>query len=123
MLTFLKAQASSVVASGFDFLITILLVELAGVHALPASIEGSVFGGIINFFVNRLWVFTGNQHKTQVQMARYALVWVGSMILNASGYYLLIHFTSLYYVLSKLLVSILVGVLFNYFLQKRFVFK
>jgi len=123
MLTFLKAQASSVIASGFDFLITILLVELAGVNALPASIEGSICGGIINFIINRLWVFTGTTHKTHVQMIKYALVWIGSMILNASGYYLLIHFTSLYYVLSKLLVSILVGVLFNYFLQKRFVFK
>ena len=123
MLTFLKAQASSIIASGFDFLTTVLLVELAGVHALPASIEGSVCGGIINFVINRLWVFNGNQHKTTVQMLRYAMVWVGSLSLNASGYWLLIHFTGLYYVLSKLLVSILVGVLFNYVLQKRFVFK
>ena len=123
MLTFLKAQATSLVASGFDFMTTILLVEVMNVNKMAASVEGAVCGGIVNFIINRIWVFSANEKKAHVQIFRYALVWAGSLLLNAAGYYLLIHFTSLYYVLSKLLVSILVGVLFNYFLQKRFVFK
>ena len=123
MLIFLKAQAASLIASAADFLITILLVELAGVSHLPALIEGTVSGGIINFVINRYWVFNGGEKKTQVQVIRYSLVWTGSLLLNASGFYLLTHFTSFHYVLSKILISLLVGILYNYFLQKRFVFK
>jgi putative flippase GtrA len=123
MLTFLKAQAASLVASGADFLITVLLVEIAGINPLPALIEGTVCGGIINFIINRYWVFNAGRKKTQVQVIRYSLVWTGSLLLNASGFYLLTHFTNFHYILSKILVSLLVGFLYNYFLQKRFVFK
>jgi putative flippase GtrA len=123
MLTFLKAQTASLIASGADFVITALLVELAGINHLSALIEGTVSGGIINFIINRYWVFNGGQKKTQVQIIRYSLVWTGSLLLNASGFYLLTHFSNFHYLFSKILISLLVGILYNYFLQKRFVFK
>ncbi|MEP7279682.1 MAG: GtrA family protein [Bacteroidota bacterium] len=123
MLTFLKAQTASLVASAADFMITVLLVELAGMQQLPASIEGTISGGIINFIINRSWTFSGSQKNTQVQAMRYIMVWSGSLVLNAFGFYLVNHYTGLHYTLSKILISILVGILYNYFLQKRFVFK
>ena len=56
-------------------------------------------------------------------MFRYFLVWTGNLALNASGMYLVTHYAKLNYILSKILIGLLVGVLYNYFLQKRFVFK
>ena len=123
MLTFLKAQTSSLIASAADFLVTVLLVELTSTRIILASVEGTISGGIINFIVNRSWVFGEGEKKTQVQIFRYALVWAGNLVLNASGMYLVTHYTSLNYIISKIVISILVGVFYNYFLQKRFVFK
>ncbi|MEO5594796.1 MAG: GtrA family protein [Chitinophagaceae bacterium] len=123
MLTFLKAQTSSLIASAADFLVTVLLVELTGTRIILASVEGTISGGIINFIINRSWVFGEGEKKTQVQIVRYALVWGGNLVLNASGMYLITHYTSLNYIISKIVISIMVGVFYNYFLQKRFVFK
>ena len=123
MLTFLKAQTSSLIASAADFLITVLLVELTGTRVILASVEGTLSGGIINFIINRYWVFSGGEKKKRVQIFRYTMVWTGNLALNASGMYLVTHYTDLNYIVSKIFISVLVGVLYNYFLQKRFVFK
>ncbi|HTE10832.1 MAG TPA: GtrA family protein [Chitinophagaceae bacterium] len=123
MLTFLKAQTSSLIASAADFLITVLLVELTGTRIILASVEGTLSGGIINFIINRYWVFSGGEKKKRVQIFRYTMVWTGNLALNASGMYLVTHYTDLNYIVSKIFISVLVGVLYNYFLQKRFVFK
>lgn len=126
MLTFLKAQAASLIASAADYIITVSLVQLTG--ATPslvslASVEGAACGGIINFIINRSFVFSEGRNRPRVQIMRYILVWTGSVLLNASGMYLVTYFTSIDVKISKILVSLLVGIFYNYFLQKRFVFK
>jgi putative flippase GtrA len=126
MLTFLKAQTASIIASTADWLITVSLVQLTGatpVLVSLASAEGAVSGGIINFIITRSWVFNEGQKKRHIQAMRYLLVWTGSVLLNASGMYLVTYFTTMDVKISKILVSVLVGVSYNYFLQKRFVFK
>ena len=128
MLVFLKAQASSIIASAADFLVTVLLVKLTGrtpMLVAMASVEGAISGGIVNFIINRSWVFNGSggRQKTAAQAARYMLVWAGSMLLNAGGMYLFAYFTTVSIAISKIFVSVLVGVLYSYVLQKRFVFK
>jgi putative flippase GtrA len=116
MLTFLKAQAAS-------FLITILLVELTGAGPVPASVEGNISGGIINFIINRTWVFGDGEKKVHIQVLRYILVWWGNLALSALGMYLFTHYTNINYVVAKIFVSMVLGIFYNYFLQKRFVFK
>jgi putative flippase GtrA len=126
MLTFLKAQAASIIASVADFFIYAVLVQLTGSTPAMVSLataEGAISGGIINFFIVRKWVFNDGQNRTRIQIIRYMLVWTGSILLNTSGMYLVTYFTTINYAISRVLVSILVGVTYNYFLQKRFVFK
>jgi len=126
MLTFLKAQLAAIIGSIADFLIYALLVQLTGHSPAMVSLataEGAVCGGIVNFIIARKWVFNEGQGSTTVQVARYILVWTGSILLNAAGMYLLTYFTPVHYIIARILVSILVGVFYNYFLQKRFVFK
>ncbi|MEO6316265.1 MAG: GtrA family protein [Chitinophagaceae bacterium] len=123
MLTFLKAQASSLAASATDFVVTVLLVEFTGTRVVLASIEGTISGGIVNFIINRSWVFAAGEKKPLAQIFRYVLVWTGNLALNASGMYLVTHYTRLNYMISKIIIGIIVGVLYNYFLQKKFVFK
>lgn len=123
MIKFLKAQASSITATFFDFSTTIVLVEVFKLQPLLASVVGTVVGGITNFLVNRYWVFEAVDSKVPVQAAKYVLVWAGSMMLNAAGMYIMTSYLGYGYVLSKVLVSLLVGFGYNYVLQKKFVFK
>ena len=119
----LKAQAASAAGSAVDFLVTIACVE--GLHSwyLLASVLGNAAGGITNFYLGRHHVFRVPQHSAQAQGIRYFIVWLGSMLLNAGGVYLFTQWLHVNYVYSKVVVSLLVGVGFNYFLQVYFVFR
>ena len=123
MVRFFKAQASSVTATVFDFSTTIVLKELLKWRYLPASITGTVVGGLCNFFVNRHLVFDATHRQAHHQFVKYLLVWAGSMLLNAAGMYLMSSYFANGYVLSKIIVSLAIGLGYNYFLQKKFVFK
>jgi putative flippase GtrA len=120
---FLKAQAASLAGSAVDFLVTIGLVE--GLHVWPvaATMLGNVAGGITNFYLGRHHVFKVSHQQVASQGVRYALVWVGSLLLNGGGMYLLTSVAHVNYLLSKTVVSLLVGFGFNYPMQLYFVFN
>ncbi len=123
MATFVKANISSLTATAIDYMITIALVTFLSVDPVIASVTGTLFGGIANFFIGRYWVFQSREARVHQQAIRYVLVWIGNLILNASGMYLLTNIAKVYYLISKVIVSITVGVGYNYFLHKKFVFK
>jgi putative flippase GtrA len=123
MIRFLKAQASSFLATFFDFSTTFVLVGVFSWNPVAATIVGTVMGGITNFTVNRYWVFEANSKPANTQIMKYLLVWTGSMLLNAGGMHLLTALLELDYRLSKIVVSLLVGFGYNFLMQKKFVFK
>ncbi|MBD1391723.1 GtrA family protein [Mucilaginibacter glaciei] len=122
MATFVKAQASSFIASTFDFLTTVVCKEFFYLWYVTATLLGTIAGGIINFVLGRVWVFEGREKNIPQQVLKYLLVWGGNSLLNTSGVFLVTHYTGLSYIISKALVSISVGISYNYFLQKKFVF-
>ncbi len=123
MITFAKAQAASLTATGVDFAVTIVLKECLHIGYLPASISGTVSGGVVNFLMNRSWVFRAHDGKIHFQAAKYIMVWIGNLLLVSGGMVVLTKYAGLNYIVSKIMVSVLVGVLYNYVLQKKFVFK
>jgi len=123
MITFLKAQANSLISSVVDFLVTVMLVELFSVWYLTASVIGTVSGGITNFCIGRNWVFGASEGKPLPQAVKYLMVWVGNLLLNAGGVFLLTQYGQVNYVLSKVLTALVVGFTYNFFLQKKFVFR
>ena len=122
MLTFIKAQASSLLASIFDFMTTIVSVQLFGVWYIAGSITGTIAGGWLNFTMGRRWVFKSGESKIYKQLIKYFIVWVGNLVLVTSGVFVLTRVVGLNYILSKLSVSLVVGSTYNYLMQKRFVF-
>ena len=78
MLTFLKAQMSSLAASVADFLITVVLVEFTGTRVIVASVEGTISGGIVNFIINKAWVFNEGEKKAPVKCS--GISWSGQAI-------------------------------------------
>lgn len=123
MATFVKAQAASLTATGVDFAVTIILKEWFNSWYLLASILGTISGGIVNFSMNRRWVFSANDRKIHLQAVKYLLVWGGNLVLVSTGVFVLTNFWGLSYLVSKISVSVLVGIFYNYLLQKHFVFK
>ncbi|WP_412465598.1 GtrA family protein [Pedobacter sp. KLB.chiD] len=123
LFTFLKAQASSLVASATDFGVTIMAVNLFGWWYLAASIMGTVAGGVVNFYVNRKWVFESESTAIKWQMLKYILVWAGNLIIVTAAVFVLTRFFNLNYVLAKVLSSVLTGISYNYIMQKQFIFS
>jgi putative flippase GtrA len=127
MVTFLKAQGAAVTGSAIDFLVFTIVVQLTG-HTPDqlslATAAGAFCGGLINFIIVRKWVFSEGQKGAHIQAGRYLLVWAGSILLNSRGMYLVTtYFPAINFLVARVLVSVLVGVTYNYALQKRFVFK
>ena len=122
LLTYIKAQGSSLTASAVDFSITVIATNFFGLWYVMASVLGTVSGGVVNFYVNRKWVFESQSPNMKRQIARYILVWVGNLIIVTAGVYLLTHFFNLNYVLSKIIISVITGLSYNYIMQKQFIF-
>lgn len=122
-MTFFKAQAASFTATAVDFSMTVILKEWFNCWYLLASILGTVSGGMVNFSMSRRWVFSARDKKMQTQAVKYVIVWAGNLVLVSAGVFLLTHYGSLSYLVSKIAVSLIVGFFYNYTLQKRFVFK
>lgn len=123
MVIFLKANVASLTASFLDYVVTICLVSFFHVEVVKASMIGTICGGILNFFIGRNWVFVSKRRKVHQQALRYAWVWVGNLMLNTGGMFILTRISAAHYVIWKIVVSLLVGFFYNYMLQKKYVFK
>lgn len=119
---FIKAQAASLASTAVDFVVTIGCVEVLHSWYLAATILGNIAGGITNFCLGRYFVFEATQQNVRTQSGRYVGVWLGSMVLNATGVYFCTQVLHTNYVVSKIVVSLFVGIGFNYLLQRHFVF-
>ncbi len=123
MKLFLKAQLSSLLATAVDFLLMVAAVELLHIHYTLAVVVGAVGGALTNFIINRYWSFQAAQAPVKQQGLKYALVWVGSLLLNVSGVYLFTRFAGLSYLAARVIVAVSVGLGFNFVLQKQYVFN
>jgi putative flippase GtrA len=123
MLTFFKVQAASIIGSIADYLTTIFLVESFHCWYLIANLTGNICGGSAQFFLCRNWAFKVGTNKMQIQAFKFILVFIGNLVLSAVGIYFFTQYLRINYLISKTITSILLGVSYNYFLQKEFVFK
>lgn len=123
MATFLKAGTVSVISSLFDYGVTFFLIRFQGMAIVLAGIIGTVSGGILNFSLGRSWVFGSETDAIIRQAKRYAVVWIGNLLLNAAGLYLLTAGLGIHYVPAKITASLMVAICYNYPLQKNYVFK
>ena len=122
MLTFLRANIISLLASACDYFVTILAVELFSANVVVAGVLGTACGGIIHFTMGRHWAFRARNVNVTRQAKKYLLVWVGNILLNGAGMYILTTF-GVNYIVTKIVFSLLIGWTYNYPLQRWYVFK
>ena len=123
ILTFAKAQLSSIISTITDFSITWALTSQMGFWYVFSSFSGCLIGGSMNFTINRHWVFKKAKSKRIIEIFRYLIVWTGSILLNTLFVCLFTEILRIYYLFSKVIASIFIGVFFNYYFQNTYVFN
>ena len=121
--TFSKASLSAFLATIIDFgTLTFWVEVIHGFYPIGVAL-GAFAGTVVNFLVNRYWAFQATNAPIQKQALRYLLVSAGSLSLNTAGVYAVTELTGLFYLKSKLLVSLAVALFFNYPLHRYFVYS
>jgi putative flippase GtrA len=118
----LRHQAASVVATIVDYSVMIGLVSVAGASPAVGTAFGAASGGGVNFFLGRRWIFRSTQAPPARQAGRYAVVSFGSLVLNTCGMHVLADILHYPYVAARLAVSFVVSLLWNFPMQRTFVF-
>jgi len=127
LIIFGKAQVSAMMGGVVDYLIMIFFTEVFHVHYTISIAIGGVVGAVVNFTLNKTWSFRSRnlQYKssTKVQLIKFILVVLNSIVMKSSGTYLVTTFLHLDYKISRIVVDLFVSIVFNYSLQKYWVFK
>jgi putative flippase GtrA len=118
-----RHQTGAITATAVDFLMMIGWVELAHGSPVTAVAVGATCGGVTSFLLGRRWIFRVTDRSAAAQALRYGLLSASSMGLNSLGEYLLLRALGLPYVLTRLMVAALVGLCWNFPLQRYFVFR
>ncbi len=116
-----RYHVSSLVATGVDFSAMIASVELLRLSPVLGTVIGAALGGVTNFLMGRHFTFRSHQ-RVSGQAFRYALVSGTSLGLNALGEHLFVSFLPARYVLGRILVATTVNNVWNYPMQRFFVF-
>lgn len=127
LFVFAKAQVSSFVGGIVDYLVMIFFTEVFHLHYTLSIAIGGIIGAIVNFSVNKKWTFRSKEQPYHFsglsQILRFVLVVMNSIILKASGTYFFTTFMKIDYKIGRIMTDLLVSLVFNYTLQKHWVFK
>lgn len=134
--TFIRSASVAQAASWMDLGTSFVLFAFAHFSPWIATAIGAFVGGVINCILNYKFTFHARDCSWKAVMVKYALVWVGSLLLNAFGtqflYYGLMHWKWLetvgfkqdgYFAAARLAVSGIVSLGWNFLLQKNFVYR
>jgi putative flippase GtrA len=117
-----RHQLGSVIASTVDFGTMILCVEVFRLSPVAGTAVGATLGACTNFALGRAWVFRRQSGQPAPQALRYALVSAASAGWNSLGEHLMHDLAHVQYVLARAFVALCVSLLWNFPLQRRFVF-
>ncbi|MCM1153540.1 MAG: GtrA family protein [Muribaculum sp.] len=134
--TFLRSIVSSQIASWVDMGMGFVLFAWAHLTPFFSTAIGAFFGGVINCGINYKFTFHADGLPWKSVAVKYAMVWIGSLLLNSYGtdalYYLFRKWEWLeqigfkpngYYAAARLLASLLVSWCWNFLLQRYFVYR
>lgn len=122
---FIRAQFSAFTGGIADYLTMIFFTEIVGFHYTLSIFIGGTIGAVVNFIINKYWTFKTkeeDQKSINAQLLRFCFVVCGSILLKISGTYLLTELLFMDYRISRLVTDLVVSLLFNYVLQKHWVF-
>ena len=102
---------ASFFAFGLDVALLWLLVEHFGWVHLPAAAISFIIAMTLHYVLSRLWVFKGTERGV-AQGYAYFLINAGiGLVVTLGAFFALMEFTDLYYLVSRVLASVVAGVL------------
>jgi putative flippase GtrA len=122
LVSFFRHPVSSLAATAVDFAVMIFFVSFLMLPASVGTAIGAACGATVNFLLGRFWVFGGANGRAGGQVGRYALVSLGSLVLNAWGVHVLSDIHHLPYIAARAAVSLVVSFGWNFVLHRFFVF-
>jgi len=120
---FLKSELSSLSSTIVDLGVFTLCSVVFHLNIVVSTSAGVICGGVINFLMNRNFAFKSFEQKKSHQVARYLVVWVGSLILNTYGTYAFVDKLGLNKFVGRLGTGLIVRFAWNFPMLKYFVFK
>lgn len=127
VIVFAKAQFSAFVGGLTDYMIMVFFTEICHVHYTISIAIGGIIGAIINFTLNKIWTFRTSdipyENSFHKQLMKFVLVVLNSILLKSTGTYLITTFLGFDYKISRIFTDLFVSVVFNYTLQRFWVFK
>ncbi|MCK5820411.1 MAG: GtrA family protein [Bacteroidales bacterium] len=108
-------------------MVMIFFTEFFHFHYIISIAIGGFIGAVVNFSLNKSWTF----HKKEIpykdslfkQLLKFIAVVINSIVLKAVGTYGITTYLGLDYKISRILTDIVVSLVFNYHLQKYWVFR
>ena len=95
--TVTRLGATSILTSAAEYALYVALVELAGAHYVASSVSAGVFGVLLNFALNKGWVFCQATGSTRGQLARHVLVTAVGIGAGAAILYLFVEVLAIPY--------------------------
>jgi len=120
----LRYNVSAATATVTDYSVLTICTELIGLDPVVSTFIGAIAGATVAFLLGRNWTFLNKEGKVSSQGTKFLLVVGGSILLNTFGMYLATKYLSLgHYMVARILVSVTVGVCYNFPMQRYFVFR
>lgn len=101
---FLRFTGVGAVATSGHYITLILLVEFAGIDAVPASLSGFVLGALINYSLNRSYTFQSNVAHSIALPKFFAIAAIGAL-LNTMIISLAVNQLAIHYLISQVLAT------------------
>lgn len=133
---FLRSVVTSQISSFVDFATSFVLYAWVGFSSAWATAMGAVAGGIVNCTINYKFTFRLRECSYTAIGIKFFMIWLGSMLLNTFGTQFFTNLLdnsayldeigmvrNLRFTIARLGVAILVSVLWNFMLQRYFVFR
>jgi putative flippase GtrA len=118
-----RHQIASLISTAVDFGTMVLTVELLRGSPVVGTVAGASCGAFTNFQLGRHFTFGAKGDHVAPQAARYAIVSATSAALNALGEYLLHDRLGVQYFWARAIVAVVVSFLWNFPLQRHYVFR
>ena len=120
---FLRSQIVSLTATAVDFTVSVIFYEWLNIYYVTATSIGSCCGAVCSFILGRNWAFLNRNGHIRKQFLRFLIINGFSIFANTTGVFLFKENFDIPFIFSRIIVSVLIGVFFNFLMNRYFVFK
>jgi putative flippase GtrA len=120
---FIRSQLVSLGSTAIDFSSSLILHHLLDVYYVTATTLGSVFGAVTSFILSRNWVFLNRHGHIRKQIVRFLIINTFSIFANTTGVFFFKENFDFSFFVSRIIVAVLIGIFFNFFMNRYFVFR